>query len=90
ACMTDDAQAAKIALIEWGRGQFDETSLGAIATHCEARLRDEILKLNSSLYAKNAEPWQGKELFKTFSENNARAKLTTHEKADVLKPLYRL
>jgi hypothetical protein len=90
ACMADDASAAKTAVIEWGRRQFDETSLGAIATHCEARLRDEILKLNTSLYAKNAEPWQGKELFKTFSENNARAKLTTHEKTDVLKPLYRL
>jgi hypothetical protein len=91
ACMTNDANAAKNALLEWGRRQFDESSLGAIAPHCEARLRDEILKLNASLYAKNAEPWQGKELFKTFSENNARAKLTTiHTKDDALKPLYRL
>ena len=91
ACMTDDANAAKAALFEWGRRQFDESSLGAIAPHCEARLRDEILKLNASLYAKNAEPWLGKELFKTFSENNARAKLTVpHANDDALKPLYRL
>ncbi|MFI3123356.1 MAG: BatD family protein [Methylococcales bacterium] len=91
ACEANDANAAKIALLEWGRRrQFDENSLGAIATHCEARLRDEILNLNASIYAKNAEPWQGKELFKTFSENNARAKLTTNNKNDALQPLYKL
>ncbi len=90
ACMTDDAQAAKTALLEWGKLRFNETSLGAIAPHCEARLRDEILQLNATLYAKNAAPWQGKELFKAFSENNARAKLTTRTKTDALQPLYRL
>ncbi len=91
ACESGDANTAKTALLEWGRRQFDESSLGAIAPHCEARLRDEILKLNASLYAKNAEPWQGKELFKTFSENNARAKFTAaHAKDNALKPLYRL
>jgi hypothetical protein len=89
ACESNDANASKAALLEWGRRQFDESSLGAIATHCEARLRDEILKLNASIYAKNAEPWQGKELFKTFSENNARVKLAT-QKYDALKPLYKL
>ena len=90
ACMTDDAQAAKTALLKWGKLQFDEISLGTLAPHCEARLRDEILQLNTTLYAKNAAPWQGKELFKAFSENNARAKLTTRTKTDALRPLYRL
>jgi hypothetical protein len=89
ACITNDSPTAKTALLEWGKLKFNEMSLGAIATHCEARLRDEILRLNTSLYAKNAEPWQGKELFKTFSENNARVKLAT-QKSDVLKPLYKL
>jgi hypothetical protein len=89
ACESNDANSAKSALLEWGRRQFDESSLGSIAPHCEARLRDEMLKLNASLYAKNAEPWQGKELFKAFSENNARAKLAT-QKSDALKPLYKL
>jgi hypothetical protein len=89
ACITNDSPTAKTALLEWGKLKFNEMSLGAIATHCEARLRDEILKLNASLYAKNAEPWQGKELFKTFSENNARVKLAT-QKSDALKPLYKL
>ncbi len=90
ACMNDDSQAAKTALLDWGKLQFNEISLGAIALHCEARLRDEILRLNTTIYSKTAEPWQGKELFKTFSENNARAKLTTHAKIDALQPLYKL
>ncbi|MDD5215283.1 MAG: BatD family protein [Methylococcales bacterium] len=87
ACMTDDAQAAKIALLEWGKLQFNEISLGAIAPHCEARLRDEILQLNATLYAKEPQVWKGRELFKTFSENNAREKLAK-SKTDALKPLY--
>ncbi len=89
ACELNDTNAAKTALLDWGKLQFDEISLGAIATHCEARLRDEMLKLNATLYAKNVEPWQGKELFKAFSENNARTKLTP-QKSNALKPLYKL
>ncbi|MDD2865266.1 MAG: BatD family protein [Methylococcales bacterium] len=87
ACMTDDAQAAKTALLEWGKLQFNEISLGSIAPHCEARLRDEILQLNATLYAKEPQIWKGRELFKTFSENNAREKLAK-SKTDALKPLY--
>lgn len=90
ACETNDTVAAKIALLEWGKLQFNEISLGAIAPHCEARLRDEILKLNIVLYAKEAQNWQGRELFKAFSENKARVKLATREKTDALKPLYQI
>jgi hypothetical protein len=90
ACMADNSELAKTALLEWGKLQFNVTSLGAIAPHCEARLRDQILKLNATLYAKNPDIWQGKELFKTFSENNVRAKLATREKPEALKPLCRL
>lgn len=89
ACSNNDAQAAKTALLEWGKLQFNEISLGAIAPHCEARLRDEILNLNATLYAKDAKNWEGRELFKAFSENNARVKLAT-QKSDALKPLYKL
>lgn len=87
ACQTNDPIAAKNALLAWGK-QFGETSLGAIAGHCEARLRDEILLLNHVLYGKGAaQDWQGKNLFQAFSENKARKKLL--EKAEpALKPLY--
>lgn len=90
ACEINDPQAAKTALLEWGKLQFDAMSLGAIAPHCQARLRDEILNLNATLYAKDIQTWQGRELFKAFSENNARVKLANREKSDALNPLYRI
>jgi len=74
ACMDNDAAAAKNALLDWGGRQFAAGSLGAIAGHCEARLRDEILYLNQVLYGKEAGDWQGKKLFQAFSENKARKK----------------
>lgn len=90
ACEVNDANAAKTALLEWGKLQFNENSLGKISTHCEARLRDEILNLNATLYAKETQNWQGRELFKAFSENTAREKLATAIKNNALKPLYKL
>ncbi len=89
ACAENDAPAAKKALLDWGRQQFQATSLGAIATHCEARLRDEIQELNQVLYGKDTGQWQGKRLFQTFTENQARAKLAGKEDSP-LEPLYRL
>lgn len=89
ACADNNANAAKDALLAWGKQQFNVGSLGAIAELCEARLRDEILALNQVLYGKEAGQWQGKKLFQTFTENKARTKLagTTD---DGLEPLYRL
>ncbi|GAB6139296.1 BatD family protein [Methylosoma difficile] len=89
ACATNDAQAAKTALLAWGQQLFGCSSLGALAPHCEARLRDEILLLNQTLYSKDNGQWQGKKLFQTFSENKARAKLAEQEDS-ALEPLYRL
>lgn len=89
ACSDNDAVAAKEALLDWGRQKFDVTNLGAIASCCDARLRDEILLLNQTLYGKNAGQWQGKRLFQAFSENKARERIT--QAADSgLEPLYRL
>jgi hypothetical protein len=89
ACADNNADAAKDALLEWGQQQFNARSLGAIADLCEARLRDEILALNQVLYGKDAEQWQGKKLFQTFTENKARTKLA-NKTDDGLEPLYRL
>jgi hypothetical protein len=90
ACLSNDKQAAKEALLHWGKIQFNATSLGAIAPHCEARLRDAILELNTALYSQHHIAWEGKPLFQGFSENAARAKLSSRSEDDVLKPLYRL
>lgn len=89
ACQQNDSLAAKNALLTWGKQQFGASSLGAIALHCEARLRDEILILNQHLYSQQANNWNGKKLYQTFCENNARKKINQQEEL-VLEPLHRL
>ena len=89
ACNRNDSIAAKNALLMWGKQQFGAGNLSAIATHCEARLRDEILALNQHLYSRNAAGWNGKKLFQTFSENNAIQKIGLPGET-VLEPLHRL
>lgn len=89
ACKENDAPAAKNALLIWGKMNFNSNTLAITASYCEARLRDEILRLNLSLYSKHAEPWQSEILFQTFSENNARKKLAT-KMDNALEPLYKV
>ncbi len=89
ACAKNDIQAAKNALLTWGKQQFNANNLGTIAIKCNARLRDEMLDLNEALYSKNANAWNGKKLFQAFSENKARAKINQKEES-ALEPLHRL
>ena len=89
ACANNDAAAAKDALIEWGRQKFNISNLGALAGFCDARLRDEILHLNHTLYGNVIGEWQGKKLFQAFTENKAREKIAVTEDKS-LEPLYRL
>ncbi len=89
ACDDDDMRAAKNALLAWGKQKFAATNLTTIAQHCDARLRDEILRLNQRLYGKDNSLWNGKKFFQAFTENEARAKIAVKED-DVLEPLYRL
>ncbi len=89
ACTNNDAQAAKSALLDWGRHKFNASSLGDIADQSDARLRDEILTLNQVIYGKETLPWEGKKLFQAFTENKARTQLASRNE-DGLEPLYRL
>jgi hypothetical protein len=89
ACEDNNAQAAKNALLVWGKLKFAANSLGAIADYCDARLRDEILYLNQILYGKDSSQWTGKKLMQAFTENKARAKIAGNEES-VLEPLNRL
>ena len=73
----------------WGKQKFEVNNLGSIAGFCEARLRDEILLLNQTLYGKQSSQWQGKKLFQAFTENKARGVIK--EVVDKsLEPLYKL
>jgi hypothetical protein len=89
ACADNNATAAKDALLAWGRQKYGAASLGAVAEHSDARLRDEILHLNHILYGKAAGQWQGKKLFQAFVENKAREKIAVTDDGK-LEPLYRL
>lgn len=89
ACEENDIQAAKNALLDWGKLKFAVSSLGTIAGYCDARLRDEILHLNQILYGKDSSQWIGKKLLQAFTENKARAKIAGNEES-ILEPLNRL
>ena len=68
ACTNNDALAAKDALLEWGRQKFDCSNLNAIAVLCDARLRDEIVYLNQTLYGQESTQWDGKKLFQALKK----------------------
>lgn len=89
ACSSGDAQAAKDALLAWGKLKFNAANLGAVANVCDARLRDEILHLNKALYGGKDSQWTGKKLFQAFTENNAREKIVSKEEVG-LEPLHRI
>lgn len=89
ACANNDALAAKDALLIWGNHKFDTNNLGALAGFCDARLRDEIVLLNQTLYGKESTQWEGKKLFQAFTENKARGAIK--ETVDNgLEPLFKL
>jgi hypothetical protein len=56
---------------------------------CDARLRDEIVYLNQTLYGQESTQWDGKKLFQAFVENKAREKIVLKED-ESLEPLFRL
>jgi BatD DUF11 like domain len=89
ACANNDALAAKNALLLWGKQKFNTNNLGAIAGCCDARLRDEILELNQSMYGKDNSGWTGKKLMQAFTENKAREKNASNDEP-ILEPLHRL
>ncbi len=89
ACIDNNALAAKNALLAWGKQAYGSETISAIAPHCEARLRDEINLLNQFLYANHTEPWLGKKLFQTFTENKARKSIDNNA-GDELEPLYKV
>ncbi len=90
ACKDNNQIETKNALLDWGRLKFNETNLSTIASHCEFRLSEQIIKLNNNLYSTNPLPhWEGKKLFQALAENNALERL--NKKVDnTLEPLYKL
>ncbi len=89
ACQDNNATAVKDALIQWGRMQFNESSLGKIALKCDAVLKEEILHLNEYLYAQQTSDWSGQalaEAIKQYKPDKGKGK----NEGEVLQPLYRV
>jgi len=89
ACITNEPALAKEALIEWGREQFNQSSLTKIAELCAPALQNEILALNGVLYGGENKEWQGAELWIAFKENQPITTKQTTE-AVPLPPLFKI
>ncbi len=89
ACWENNPQAAKQALLQWGKARFAAESLGSIAQHCAVPLRDEILQLNQHLYSGHGQAWNGERLWQVFSKTDSESStIVSHD--DGLEPLYKL
>lgn len=92
ACANNDRQAAKQALLQWGKMQFNCSSLTTLATNCPEPLAKQILSLNSYLYSSQPQDWEGQALWQAFVDNKLRQ--AADKKAPVtdtaLEPLYKL
>ncbi|MGZ4958538.1 MAG: BatD family protein [Methylomonas sp.] len=89
ACRENDPQAAKHALLQWGKARFAAESLGSIAQRCDTPLLDEILALNQHLYSGQQQTWSGERLWQAFAKTNTGVQ-TEPSRDDGLEPLYRL
>jgi len=89
ACITNNAEAAKNALLQWGLQYWPENSLSLIANHCNAPLKKQILLLNAILYSPDNSDWKGQDLYAAFKTFKPKM-LSTTVANDKLKPLFKL
>ncbi len=89
ACWENNPQAAKQAVLQWGRIQFGSDSLGSIARLCSEPLQTQIENLNQLLYSGQQKTWIGEHLWEAFSKNHIETG-TVSAKDEGLEPLYKL
>ncbi|MCQ8103438.1 BatD family protein [Methylomonas sp. SURF-2] len=90
ACGNNDPQAAKQALLAWGKLDFGADNLSMLARYCPEPLSAEILSLNRYLYTGNQIGWDGRPLLEAFIKADKKATASSSAADDVLPPLYRL
>jgi hypothetical protein len=89
ACRGADPQAARGALLAWGRAQWPDRplhSLGALARLVNDDVAAEIATLQEALYAPGNQPWQGEKLFRAVAASRPAG--TPDGGAGGLRPLY--
>ncbi len=89
ACMSNDAQAVKQALLDYGATQYQANNLNALAEYCAPELQQQILSLSHCLYGKNKAIFQGDALWRAFNQQLKKAKPKAAVD-DKLEPLHRL
>lgn len=90
ACRRNDPQAAKLALLQWGKPRFDVDNLALLAGHCASPLSDAILMLNQCLYSNAQQNWKGQALWHAFNNYANDAQKAEPKQDKALEPLYRL
>jgi len=88
ACRDNNPQAAKQALLQWGKQRFHADNLSLIADHCASPLCDEIRLLNQCLYSDAPLDWNGQALWRAFTTASDSGKVKNKED-EALEPLYR-
>jgi hypothetical protein len=93
ACESGNPVEAKNALLTWSAVQWLDnpaTSLGLLADRCSGPLKEEILKLNHTLYSPSAVPWRGGTLYKAINQFSAMQTQQNKDHAQALEPLFRI
>jgi len=90
ACMENDTNLAKEVLLRWGKQLFQKNSLASIAVQCDDLLQQEILALNTVLYAAKAQTWEGgASLWAAFKQEGTHKQAETND-IEPLEPLFKL
>lgn len=90
ACAVNDPQAARQALLSWGRVRFGVGSLNALAGECTESLAEQLLQLNRHLYAGQAVAWRGDALWRAFNEQRKPSEKQAADNDVALEPLFKL
>ncbi len=90
ACRNDDPGTAARALLNWATARWPTsppTNLRALASRL-SRGSEQILDLELALYARQAQPWQGKALWEALKGGLREPRPANQSKAELLPPLY--
>jgi len=90
ACMQNEAEVAKEALLAWSRVFWPQRShsLGEVRNRVEDTLGDEIQKLNAVLYSQESGAWQGgPALWAAFEQEVKKEKKKAVRKPEGLVPM---
>ncbi|MBS3964476.1 MAG: protein BatD [Methylomonas sp.] len=91
ACQRNDGQAAKLALLAWGKQTYGTHSLSELAAHCDDPLSGHIETLNRALYApEDGNEWNGDGLWLAFKAQPVLSRPRNLGEDDGLEPLFRL